>query len=455
MATSLWIDSRTFLEYRYTKIDGEGFMSQRTFAVSTDQLGYTAAARRSVVLYAFAATLFDGADFFIFIYFLHPIASYFGTSLVAITTIQAISYLTGIIGGIFFGIIADRRGRRTGLGLAVATYSIFTFISAFSGSFNALLIWRALAGIGIGGESGIAFAYLNEAYHHGKSHRGTFCGALSTMFIFGGLVATGLFHVTSLAYGHEAWRWAFGYFGLLVILAGLIFKYMPESRLWLESRSQERSAFPVVDIFRQGMARVTILGTIMMTFCFFGCYAILTFQPTLWASVYRLSPSTVAQLGYLGMTLAVIAQFGAGWLADVLGRKTSFALCAVVGTVGYLFFLAVGPLLKLPVTEANVWTSLPFFAFIIMMFGFGYIGVQGSWFAELYPTHARTTGQNFVYYVSRAFGAGIGPLLALSLATEWGFDVRMAIALGVIGAAGTGLVSRMLPETRGAELRNE
>jgi MFS family permease len=91
----------------------------------------------------------------------------------------------------------------------------------------------------------------------------------------------------------------------------------------------------------------------------------------------------------------------------------------------------------------------------VMMFGVGYIGVQGSWFAELYPTHARTTGQNFVYYVSRAFGAGIGPLLALSLATEWGFDVRMAIALGAIGSAGTGLVSRMLPETRGAELRNE
>ena len=101
-----------------------------------------------------------------------------------------------------------------------------------------------------------------------------------------------------------------------------------------------------------------------------------------------------------------------------------------------------------------MWTSLPFFGFVLMELGYGYLGVQGSWLSELYPTYARTTGQNFVYYVSRAVGAGIAPLLALSIAVKMGFDVRMAISLGVIGSVMTMVVSRFLPETCGTEVWN-
>ena len=76
---------------------------------------FTAAERRFVVMFAFLGTLFDGADFFIFTYFLVPISKYFGTSLINVTVIQATSYLAGIIGGMLFGVLADRWGRRAGL----------------------------------------------------------------------------------------------------------------------------------------------------------------------------------------------------------------------------------------------------------------------------------------------------------------------------------------------------
>jgi len=275
------------------------------------------------------------------------------------------------------------------------------------------------------------------------------------MFIFGGLAGALLFHFTSLVYGREAWRWAFGYLGLVTVLAVAIMKFMPESKLWLASRNQKRSAVPLLDIFQKGLGRTTLWATVLMTFGFFGCYGILTFAPTLWTSAYGFSSSSVAKLNYVGNTLAIIAYLIGGWLADVLGRKNSFTLTALAGTFGYLFFLVVGPILKLPAKEATVWTSLPFLGFVLMELGYGYFGVQGSWLSELYPTYARTTGQNFSYYVARAIGAGIAPLLALSVATRMGFDVRMAISLAVIGTAMTAVVSRMLPETRGIGLRNE
>ncbi len=93
-------------------------MSQVKSAISSAvaQLEYTSTERNLVVLFAFLATLFDGADFFIFTYFLIPLSKYFGISLVSVTVIQAISYLTGIVGGLLFGTLADRWGRRIGLG---------------------------------------------------------------------------------------------------------------------------------------------------------------------------------------------------------------------------------------------------------------------------------------------------------------------------------------------------
>jgi dipeptide/tripeptide permease len=99
-----------------------------------------------------------------------------------------------------------------------------------------------------------------------------------------------------------------------------------------------------------------------------------------------------------------------------------------------------------------VVASLPFVGFVLMEMGWAYFGVQGVWLGELYPTHARATAQNFVYYVARAIGAGIAPLLALSVATGLGFDVRMAVALAFIGTAGALVFSRLIPETLGTEL---
>jgi MFS family permease len=439
-------------------MQNEGYMDTFLEVGKLKELEYSSTERKLVFFFAFLGTLFDGADFFIFTYFLTNLSKYFGTSLVNITVIQATSYLAGIIGGIIFGMVADRKGRRTGLALTVAIYSIFTLLSAFAPNFTILLILRIFAGIGIGGESGIAFAYLNEVFHANKKRRGLFNGALQSMFIFGNLIAAWLFAFTSKQYGVEAWRWAFGFLGLVAILAAFIRIFMPESKLWLASQMnlaklQKEKSIPMVEIFRGSLGRLTLLTTVMMTFAFFGAYGIITFGPTMWATIYKLTPATVAQIGYAGSILAIIAYVGGGWLSDIIGRKNSFTLTAAIGTVGYLLFLLVGPILNVPVTVATLWTSLPFICFVLMQLGYGYFGVQGVWLSELYPTHARTTGLNIVYYVGRAIGAGVAPLLALSIATSMGFDVRMAIAMAVIGTVGSVLLSRFPRETLGKELQ--
>ncbi|MDI3299675.1 MAG: MFS transporter [Bacillota bacterium] len=432
---------------------------------------YARSERLRILFFALLGTVFDGADFTIFIYEMAPLARYFGTSLARLSWVQAASYVAGVAGGLLFGALADRRGRRLGLTLTVATYSLFSLASAFAPDLGSLLLLRVLAGIGIGGESGIAFAYISEAYPASRNRRGVLGGLLQSMFLAGGFVAAWLYAFTSERYGVEGWRWAMGYLGLVAVLAVAIRLGMPESRLWLASRAAagsdpaagreglpsggRRAVAMIAEILRGRTGRRTALATTMMVAAFFGGYAVATFAPAMWTAVFGLQASQVALLGYVGWLAAIAAYLVGGALADALGRRRSFVAMGLFGLLGYVLFLFVGPLLRLPAAAASLWTSWPFLAFVWLQAGYGYFGVQGVWLSELYPTHGRATAQNFVYYVARALGAGVAPAAALALAQALGQDVRAAIALGGVGTLVALLLARALPETYQAALRGD
>ncbi|MCL6522089.1 MAG: MFS transporter [Firmicutes bacterium] len=439
----------------------------RLSAKVAEALPYERGERLRILLFALLGTVFDGADFTIFIYEMAPLASYFHASLASLSWVQAASYVAGVAGGLLFGALADRRGRRLGLTLTVATYSLFTLASAFAPDLRVLLLLRVLAGVGIGGESGIAFAYVSEAYPAARNRRGWLGGLLQSMFLAGGFVAAWLYAFTSQRYGAEGWRWAMGYLGLVAVLAVAIRLGMPESRVWLASRQAAASGAgrgpgagrqalaTVAEILGGGAGRRTLLATAMMVGAFFGGYAVATFAPAMWTTVFGLGASQVASLGYAGWLAAIAAYLAGGALGDALGRRRSFVLTGLFGLLGYGLYLVVGPLLRLPATPATLWTSWPFFAFLWLQAGYGYFGVQGVWLSELYPTHGRATAQNFVYYVARALGAGLAPAAALALAQALGQDVRTAIALGGAGTLLAVLLARRLPETYRTALRGD
>src|SRR5260370_7915309 len=146
---------------------------------------YSSRERVLILLFSFLGTVFAGADFSIFLFFMVPLAEQFGVSLVDISIIQACSYVIGIVGGLIFGRIADRFGRRLGLTLTVAMFGIFTLLTAFATDYWTLMIVRILTGVGIGGEAGIAFAYVNEALPARGGRRGLMSGLLQSMFLVG------------------------------------------------------------------------------------------------------------------------------------------------------------------------------------------------------------------------------------------------------------------------------
>ena len=88
-----------------------------------------------------------------------------------------------------------------------------------------------------------------------------------------------------------------------------------------------------------------------------------------------------------------------------------------------------------------------------MQAGYGYSGVQGVWLSELFPTSVRAKGVNFVYYMGRAIGAGLGPLVSLLIAQKLGGDARLAMAFGFVGTLMAATFARLVPETRGKTLK--
>ncbi|HSZ38733.1 MAG TPA: MFS transporter [Trebonia sp.] len=417
---------------------------------------YTQRQRLTILVFALIGSVFDGASFSIFIYFLHPLSEYFHVSLFEMTLVQSMSYVTGIAGGWAFGFAADRWGRRLGLTLTIGLFSLATLASAFSPSYGVLFALRIVAGLGIGGESGIAAAYLNEAWR--SEGRGLVNSFLQGMFILGGLVATFLYQVTSADDGSTAWRWAFGWIGLVAILAMLVRLFMPESKMWLEFRRRqdagEVAPTRVSTIFAPEIRRATVTMSVLMIFAFWGAYSVITYGPTMWESVYHSSSSRVAIIGYLASTVTFVSYLIWGGASDRFGRRKMMIWGAVVGTAGYVFFAVIIGIGADTVSgSVGLGSLLVFYAYLWMEFGYGYVGVQGSWMAELFPTEIRATASNFAYYFGRGIGAGLVPLATLAIAQTYGGDARAAIAMGAIGTAGVVAVSLFLPESRGKALQ--
>jgi SHS family lactate transporter-like MFS transporter len=431
---------------------------------------YARRERLTILAFAFIGTVFDGADFSIFLFFMVPLAAHLHVSIVEVSMIQASSYVVGIIGGVCFGSIADRWGRRVGLTLSVATFGIFTFLTAFTTNYPMLLAVRVLAGIGIGGEAGIAFAYVNEAFPGRDDRRGLLSGLLRSMFLVGGWVAALIYTITSAAFGQAAWHWAFGLLGLTALLSGAVRIFMPESRVWLAARAAEgrvereariegkQSAaarrIPVLAMFSDGLAPRVICATLLMACGFYGAYAVLTYAPSMWQSIYHLPAAMVGRLGMIGSIAGIASYVIGGALSDWKGRRWAFGMASGFGVLAYgLFTLsALGVFGGDDAHGVPGWGSPIVVTYLMVQMAYGYTGVQGVWLSELFPTRVRTTAQNFVYYMGRAIGGGAAPLLGLLVSRALGLNLAFAVAFGLVGVLGCLLLHRLLPETRGRTL---
>jgi len=189
--------------------------------------------QRNTFVACFLGWALDAFDFFLLTFVIVPMAHDLGTNIAKLSYAITLTLAMRPIGAFIFGLLGDRFGRRIPLMIDIIFYSVMELLTAFAPSYTVLLIFRALYGIGMGGEWGLGASLAMESLP--TEARGLFSGILQQGYAFGYLLAAVVYWIVFPFFG---WRGLFVAGALPAFLVLFIRARVPESPTWLRRRSQ-------------------------------------------------------------------------------------------------------------------------------------------------------------------------------------------------------------------------
>jgi MFS family permease len=369
---------------------------------------------------------------------------------------EAIGWYGGIIfsifligwalGGVVFGIIADRWGRTRTLAVTILIYALFTGMAALAGTWWQLAVYRFLTALGIGGEWAAGAALVAEVWPEEK--RAKAAGVLQSAWAAGFLIAA----VVTMLLRHHGWRPVF-IVGVAPAVAAVVVRlWVKEPQRWSKARALGAEPSParlreLRELFQPELRAGTLAGAGLAFIAVFGLWGATNWTPTLVRSLPGLRGTDAALLTSYVSAATIALNVGAlvgylcfGPLADRWGRRPVFAT------------MCLGSLVMLPVTfltprsYGQVLSLLPLLGF----FNNGIFSGFPIYLPELYPTRIRATGAGFCFNVGRVL-ASTGPVLTGWLVGLLGGFGRAASAVALIYLLGL-FILRFAPETKGKPL---
>src|ERR1700741_2531154 len=187
--------------------------------------------QRNTFLACFLGWALDALDFFLLTFVIVPMAGDFGTSIAEPTYGITLTRAMRPVGAFFFVLLGARFGRRLPLMIDIVFYSLMELLTAFSPNYTWLLIFRALYGIGMGGEWGLGASLAMETLP--TAARGLFSGILQQGYAFGYLLAAVVYWIVFPFLG---WRGLFVAGAIPAFLVLYIRTRVPESPVWLRQQ---------------------------------------------------------------------------------------------------------------------------------------------------------------------------------------------------------------------------
>src|SRR5262245_22466876 len=194
-------------------------------------------AQRSAFLASFLGWTLDAFDFFLMVFVLRAVAEEFATDVHAVSVAVTLTLAMRPLGALFFGMLADRFGRRPVLMADILLFSVLELASAFAPSLPVLLALRAAFGFAMGGEWGIGASLAMETLP--ARARGLASGLLQEGYAFGYLLAAVVY---GLLFDSIGWRGMFVVGVLPALLVVYIRRNVEESPAWERMRSRPRRA---------------------------------------------------------------------------------------------------------------------------------------------------------------------------------------------------------------------
>jgi MFS transporter, SHS family, lactate transporter len=345
--------------------------------------------QRNTFLACFLGWALDAFDFFLLTFVIVPMASDFGTSIAELSYAITLTLAMRPLGAFIFGLLGDRFGRRIPLMIDIIFYSLMELLTAFSPNYTWLLIFRALYGVGMGGEWGLGASLAMETLP--TAARGLFSGILQQGYAFGYLLAAVVYWIVFPFFG---WRGLFVVGALPAVLVLYIRARVPESPVWLR-KQRETSDFwgdLLVVLKRHWVLFVYVI--LLMTAFNAMSHGTQDMYQTFLGEQRHYGVTQKAATGIIYAVGAICGGTVVGHLSQKWGRRRSIILAAVFGII----FIPL-------------WVFPPSFALLVVG-GFAIqFMVQGAWgivpvhLNELSPGALRGTFPGVAYQLGNLFAA--------------------------------------------------
>ncbi len=377
----------------------------------------------------------DGFDLLILGFMLKAISAELHLSPGQAASLVTATLVGAVLGGIGFGMLSDRIGRVRVLTWTIVLFAVFTGLCALAQGYWDLLLYRTIAGLGLGGEFGIGMALVAEAWPASKRARA------SSYFGLGwqaGVLAAAI--ATPLLLPAIGWRGMFAIGILPALAACFIRQSLHEPEVFVaRSKDKPRESALRLLVKDRDTAKLSLGMVILCSVQNFGYYGVMIWLPNYLSTRFgfALTQSAVwAAVTIAGMALGI---FAFGHIADRIGRRPTF--------FGYMVGAAVMVVVYSRLTDPF---ELLIAGAVMGFFVNGMIGGYGALISELFPTAARATAQNVLFNIGRGVG-GFGPVVVGAIAATHGFQMAIALlaALYVLDIVAMWF---LIPERRGAEL---
>jgi SHS family lactate transporter-like MFS transporter len=398
-------------------------------------------AQRHTFVAAFLGWTLDSLDFFILTFCVSAIAAEFHTQVSAVMGGVFLTQAFRPVGAVFFGMLADRYGRRPVLMINIVCFSVIELACAFAPSLNALLFLRALFGIAMGGEWGVGAALAFETLP--TEGRGTFSGILQEGYAMGSILASAAFalffkgfDLFGLQVPGIGWRGLFILGAAPALLVFYVQARVPESPVWLAgaaNRAANRAARRTRAVAKSATPKSATSGQILAflpTFLFLILLmtAFMSFShgtqdlyPTFLGTYARLTPFTVGLIGVLYGLGSIAGGIVFGTLSERWGRKRAIVTAALLS-------ILVIPLYAYGHSAITLGIGAVLMQFMVQ----GAWGVVPAYLTELSPAPVRATAPGLAYQLGGLVTSWNGKAQALAAERWHNYPAVLAITVMVV-----------------------